>query len=122
MRGEDSGSLRFLGTTPSLGSCPRGMVLFLLPLSHALLTLVQAMHPQADVLYCANQDSDCVVAFKVNAAPSTASRCLLTHQAACDWSAALITSEPRLQVTSDGNLDALGQPLHVPTPVCIAFQ
>jgi 6-phosphogluconolactonase (cycloisomerase 2 family) len=26
---------------------------------------MQAMHPQADVLYCANQDSDCIVAFKV---------------------------------------------------------
>jgi 6-phosphogluconolactonase (cycloisomerase 2 family) len=122
VRGEDSGKLRFLGTTPSLGSCPRGMVLLLLPLSYALLTLVQAMHPQADVLYCANQDSDCIVAFKVKPAPSTASRCLLSRQAACHWSAALITSEPRLQVTSDGNLDALGQPLHVPTPVCIAFQ
>jgi hypothetical protein len=59
---------------------------------------MQAMHPQADVLYCANQDSDCIVAFKVRrrfnrfrllflqpllSCICSASRRLLSRHAAC---------------------------------------
>jgi 6-phosphogluconolactonase (cycloisomerase 2 family) len=66
------------------------------------------MHPQSDVLYCANQDSDSIVAFKV-----------LQH--ASPLSAAASGPSSYHQVTGAGGLEPLGEPLVIPTPVCVAF-
>ncbi len=46
------------------------------------MILAQAMSPSADVLYCAHQDSDTIVAFKVPPAlqPQHAAACAVARQ------------------------------------------
>ncbi len=73
LKGDGGSSLQFLGTRSSLGCCPRAMVrhpqlvsgIYRMGARVLLPTIVQAMHPALDVLYCANQDSDSIIAFKV---------------------------------------------------------
>jgi hypothetical protein len=80
------------------------------------------MHPANDVLYCANQDSDSIIAFKVLLQQPQLPAIFIVLDDADDCFVRTMASDALFQVTSDGDLEPLGEPLHIPTPVCIAFQ